>query len=706
MRTSAHEHTSSRESHSHASTTSQSRAGDAVAAHPPRYGIAFADRVPTRISDPDEAHERVADRLAHSFLSTHSHLATSETPSAFGRFTGRDLSRVRVHQDARADAQARALGTGAFTFGEDIAVARGRTSTAVLAHELAHVVAQRERPELAHTLWRDPPKDEEEKAKQKATAGKPPPKKLEPPAKKIDAPAKPGAPKQEDPVPFVHPFFLAGLPGDLFNRSLTKRYPELKLNGSEWYGAWTLGWAGLNPLFQPPVVQGGTATPGKWDQDYTRFGKYVSSLQRLTPGTGDPYLDTASLLTGTRVEDWIGHDRFLKQALPEYLLQAIIALTLAQGAYSVYADGKNANDPGTPGTLSTDPTFRHFALLNALVGMGTKSKFMTLGNNPLSFGMPITNDAALPSTGPLSAGLPGAGLNLDFQKGVGEKGSRYTFGMPFNLGRQIRPDEAGKPKSNLELGAWGSYDHLTPTPTMLAAGAEPGKTWSVGAVGGYNLLGAADYRFRQSGGLEMHQGSAGLSYQPRNPADVPKIGGLTIPRIGVAGSYASWTGANQSSFGPRLGSDQGEAWRVSPYLDVGVDLGSGYSLSAGGQGSATIRNMQAYMDGLRVMLALQHQKKGTPDADKTRIEASYSQNRYEWLDPNSPLMHAVQLKGQVGPWFGGAQVNWMQGGLEALKNTPYAKDFAGSADPLRDMSLLFMLGYRFGAPTYNWGFRP
>src|SRR5690349_9044298 len=117
MRTSAHQHAASHETHSRASTASQSRAGDAAAAHPPRYGIAFADRVPTRISDPDEAHERTADRLAHSFLSAHSNLATNETASAFGRFAGHDLSRVRIHQDARADSQARSLGTGAFTFG-------------------------------------------------------------------------------------------------------------------------------------------------------------------------------------------------------------------------------------------------------------------------------------------------------------------------------------------------------------------------------------------------------------------------------------------------------------------------------------------------------------------------------------------------------------------------------------------------------------
>jgi hypothetical protein len=714
MRTSAHRSSAAtHEPSSRASTTSHSRprSNEAATARPPSYGIAFADRTASRISDPDETHERSADRLAHSFLASNSSVSASDTLAAFGRFTGHDLSRIRIHHDDLADAQARALGTGAFTLGDDIGIARGRSSAAVLAHELAHVVAQRSRPELAHTLWREPPKDEEEKAKQKQTAGKP--KKLDPPAKKLEAAAKPGASKPAsgkpgDPVPFVHPFILAGLPGDLLNRSLTDRHKELRLNGTEWYGAWTLGWSLINPLLQPPVVQGGTATPGKWDQDYGRFSKYVSALQRLTPGSGDPYLDVASLATGTRVEDWISHERFLKEALPKYWWQALIGLALAQGAFSGYSEHENAN-PGAPGSLATHPVYRHFGLLTGLAGLATKSKFLTLGNTPLSFGMPIGNEAGLPSTGPLSAGIPGAGLTLDFQKGVGQDGARYTFGMPFNLGRQIRPDEAGKPKSPLELGLWGSYDHLVPTPTMLAAGGEPGKTWSVGALGGYNWLGALDYRFRQSGGMQMHQGNAGLGYLPRTPGDALKAGPISFPRFGVAATYANWAGADASTFGPRLGSDKGDAWRVSPYLDLGIDLGRGYQLSLGGQASATFRggtDMQKYMDGLRVMIALQHQAKGTPDADKKRIEASYSQNHYEWLDPNSPLMHAIQVKGQWGPWFGGTQVNWMQGGLEALKNTPYAKDFANSADPLRDLSLLFMLGYRFGKPNYPWGFRP
>jgi len=63
---------------------------------------------------------------------------------------GRDLSRVRVHDDARAAATAGSIDAAAFTVGEDIAFAPGRYDPSsdegrrLLAHELAHVVQQDE----------------------------------------------------------------------------------------------------------------------------------------------------------------------------------------------------------------------------------------------------------------------------------------------------------------------------------------------------------------------------------------------------------------------------------------------------------------------------------------------------------------------------------------------------------------------------------
>jgi hypothetical protein len=61
---------------------------------------------------------------------------------------GADLSGVRVHDDARADALSRSLGARAFTAGRDVFFARGEYAPAsasgqrLIAHELAHVVQQ------------------------------------------------------------------------------------------------------------------------------------------------------------------------------------------------------------------------------------------------------------------------------------------------------------------------------------------------------------------------------------------------------------------------------------------------------------------------------------------------------------------------------------------------------------------------------------
>ena len=57
---------------------------------------------------------------------------------------GYDFGRVRIHADAQADASARAVGAHAYTVGDHIVFAAGRSPRGpLLAHELAHVVQQR-----------------------------------------------------------------------------------------------------------------------------------------------------------------------------------------------------------------------------------------------------------------------------------------------------------------------------------------------------------------------------------------------------------------------------------------------------------------------------------------------------------------------------------------------------------------------------------
>jgi Domain of unknown function (DUF4157) len=57
---------------------------------------------------------------------------------------GADLASVRVHEGERAEAAARAVGASGFALGEHVVVAAGERDEALLAHELAHVVQQRQ----------------------------------------------------------------------------------------------------------------------------------------------------------------------------------------------------------------------------------------------------------------------------------------------------------------------------------------------------------------------------------------------------------------------------------------------------------------------------------------------------------------------------------------------------------------------------------
>jgi hypothetical protein len=74
------------------------------------------------------------------------------TRAFFESRLGHDFSRVRVHADAKAAAAARSVNARAYTVGQDVVFGRGRyepgsrAGRRLLAHELVHVVQQREIP--------------------------------------------------------------------------------------------------------------------------------------------------------------------------------------------------------------------------------------------------------------------------------------------------------------------------------------------------------------------------------------------------------------------------------------------------------------------------------------------------------------------------------------------------------------------------------
>lgn len=68
---------------------------------------------------------------------------TAEQRAYFEPRFGESFSDVRIHIDGEARQAAKGIGARAFTYGRDIAFAKGSYDTGLLAHELTHVVQQR-----------------------------------------------------------------------------------------------------------------------------------------------------------------------------------------------------------------------------------------------------------------------------------------------------------------------------------------------------------------------------------------------------------------------------------------------------------------------------------------------------------------------------------------------------------------------------------
>lgn len=111
---------------------------------PPAQGFSPADEAMIRRTG-DGANLGAATTGAPDSMATAGEPLPGPLQTFFGSRFGHDFSAVRVHTDAAAAHDSERLGARAFTYGNHIALARGEpvAPTAVLAHELAHVVQNR-----------------------------------------------------------------------------------------------------------------------------------------------------------------------------------------------------------------------------------------------------------------------------------------------------------------------------------------------------------------------------------------------------------------------------------------------------------------------------------------------------------------------------------------------------------------------------------
>jgi len=102
---------------------------------------------------------REAPPIVHETLRSTGHTLDPETQAFFEARFGQRFSQVRVHSDTRASESARAVNALAYTVGRDIVFAPGRFAPRanegrrLLAHELAHVVQQRDAASLGRWNW-------------------------------------------------------------------------------------------------------------------------------------------------------------------------------------------------------------------------------------------------------------------------------------------------------------------------------------------------------------------------------------------------------------------------------------------------------------------------------------------------------------------------------------------------------------------------
>ncbi len=97
--------------------------------------------------DPEEANIKIPESVDQVLRSSGQPLDEATRVSMEPRFS-HDFSRVRVHSDTRASESARAVNAHAYTVGSDVVFAHGKyephtdSGSALLAHELSHVVQQ------------------------------------------------------------------------------------------------------------------------------------------------------------------------------------------------------------------------------------------------------------------------------------------------------------------------------------------------------------------------------------------------------------------------------------------------------------------------------------------------------------------------------------------------------------------------------------
>jgi len=654
--------------------------------------------------------------------------------TSFGRH---DVSGIAAHTDQAATSAARAIDATAFATGNHVAFAQ-QPSLHTAAHEAAHVIQQRGSVQLEggvgaagdrYERHADAVADQvvqgnsaEGLLDEHVGAGAGPSVQRESPTSAPQgpsptasqpAPSQPAsAPKTEDKPTsadgvevqwtfkdvLVYPL-LADMFKDLVCKQITPADRKLlALNGTE--AAAFYAWAAAAGL--APFGLGGTK-PKDVGEYFGAVYDYADVLTGLTPGKSAIF-DPLSRIVGLRVDDYLASDLFITRA-KTHAASVVALLTLLFGSYSLYSFNRSKNTD--PTLLDSDDWDHQLALLKKLGGAIFKEHLKA----PTFFDMGPLQLATHPifAYAPFAGGAAPSGVFFDRKEDVTGKLREQKYGATFNLPKFFKPDgvtteDVGDPAKyrGWQGSAWFNYE--AKDPLTLGPFSQPFSRFKGGTIFGYGghlaeLEAGAQYSGNDARALTSWfvRGGYGYAAGEKDQDGIEKYGLANGKRIGFTATFFDWKETDVLAPRDAAGAPlAGFALKTTPFLALRINTSDKVTVDAsaavsfvtgqtGGKATAGVSDAAA-------TLSITYLGDSAPGKlPRAKIDLTGSVGRFDWWAENSPLLWGLQVKGNVGAWFAGAQVNTGAGGI-----SPERKDaFDPKVKTMVPTAVMFTGGYSF-----------
>ncbi len=626
---------------------------------------------------------------------------------------GEDFGSVRVHRGSEAAAAARARRARAFTAGSHVVFGAGQyapesaSGRHLLAHELAHVVQQSRGGSSGGRAERQSLERQAERGAEQLSAGQGPVRVAGASGLAVQRQPEPGAegegtgpgsdekepgsgarrgeaaesaepaevpslrrtyevgdllrypvfgtPDPRHPIHLVWPgHTLGALWSDLVSQNLTaEQKVEFRLRGTESGALWAWNFA----HFHLGGLGGRAIKAGDFGGYVETVVKYAEALGPLTPSS-DLHLDTFGRVLGVNLEKGYLESELFEQRLKE---NASRLVALALGSQIVWSIIQANREPEDPEALEEAAWRRHAALGLGLAGLPLK-KYTTAPSFLSAAPLSIPTHPAF-AYRPWAGAGPPSGLTVEHSEVPGEgPGFTAKASALVNLRKlSLIGGDSDLSASDLDdlrkergwqTSVWGSFDLAQPTAEAAAGGALPAGGFKGGVLfgSGGHLLNL-EYGQRWSGDDAgqltslLFNGGWGFSWEK---AEV-------TPRLGFNATFLRWeAGDPLAKLG---GGGAGWATQVTPFGGIDFESAGGHRLGLGGFASlVTGSGEKVGLAALRGDIAYTYLGEKPDGLPQFEARFSYSLSRLDWHDPDSPLLHGLELKARYGPLFEGVRV--------------------------------------------------